>query len=191
MQSAQAYDVNQDRRATNFGQKHLQKYSLPNESDQNHVINVESEMHKNIEEIYALLYSDDDGDYNEVTSTGNQKHKLIDGMYKRLPRPVDSASSVNLHEPRECVSDAKSKYSGGQMYFTRKTEEDNSAVGDIQLRKAKIRESLKILENLTPGAKGKHPLLVIDETIDYLKSLMSQTRMLGVKYHYTISNKYE
>lgn len=83
-------------------------------------------------------------------------------MYKRLPRPVDSASSVNLHEPRECVSDAESKYSGGQMYFTRKTEEDNSAVGDIQLRKAKILESLKILENLTPGGKGKHSLLVID-----------------------------
>ncbi|KAL5096475.1 hypothetical protein RYX36_000802 [Vicia faba] len=209
MQFAQAYEVNQDRWATSFGQKHLPKYSLPDESDQDHVVNEESEMRENTEEINALLYSDgdeDDDEDDEVTSTNHsplsknpfedinedvassdwpsKRHKLIDGGYARLPPPLNSASSVRLNEPSECVSDAESKYSGGQMYFTRKTEEDNnSAVGDIQLRKAKIRESLKILENLTPGAKGKHPLLVIDETMDYLKSLMSQTGMLGVKYH--------
>ncbi|CAL5183230.1 unnamed protein product [Lathyrus oleraceus] len=208
-QFAQAYDVDQDGRATNFCQKHLPKYSLPDESDQDHVVNEESEMHENTEEINALLYSDDDEDDDdeddEVTSTyhsplskkpfedikedvassdwPSKRHKLIDGGYARLPPPLDSASSVRLNEPSECVSDAESKYSGRQMYFTRKTEEDNSSFGDIQLRKAKIYESLRILENLTPGAKGKHPLLVIDETIDYLKSLMSQTGMLGVKNH--------
>ncbi|CAK8530331.1 unnamed protein product [Lathyrus sativus] len=195
-------------RATDFGEKHLPKYSFPDESDQDHVVNEESEMHENTEEINALLYSDDDEDEDEndeVTSTDHsplsqkpfedikedvassdwpsKRHKLIDSGYARLPPPLDSASSVRLNEPSECVSDAESKYSGRQMYFTRKTEEDNSAVSDIQLRKAKIRESLRILENLTPGAKGKHPLLVIDETIDYLKSLMSQTGMLGVKNH--------
>ncbi|XP_058771716.1 transcription factor bHLH143-like [Vicia villosa] len=211
-QFAQAYEVNQERRATSFGQKHLPKYSLPDESDQDHVVNEESEMHENTEEINALLYSDDDED-DEVTSTDHsplsnemtyfiqkpfegikedvassdwpsKRHKLIDGGYARLPPSLNSASSVRLNEPSECVSDAESKYSGSQMYFNTKTkEDDNSADGDIQLRKAKIRESLKILENITPGAKGKHPLLVIDETIDYLKSLMSQTGMLGVKYH--------
>lgn len=208
-QFAQTYKVNPDRRVTSFGQKHLPKYSLPDESDQDHVVNEESEMRENTEEINALLYSDDeddDEDDDEVTSTDHsplskkpfedikedvassnwpsKRHKLIDGGYARLTPTLDSASSVRLNESSDCVSDAESKYSGNQMYFTMKTkEDDNSAVSDVQLRKAKIRESLKILENLTPGAKGKHPLLVIDETIDYLKSLMSQTGMLGVKYH--------
>lgn len=214
-QFAQAYDVNQERHATNFGQKHLPKCSLPEESEQDHVVNEESEMHEDTEEINALLSSDDydSDDDDEVTSTGhspladkrtcliqeqiedteedtassdwpNKKHKLIDGGYTKLPPLVDSASSVRLNELCECVSDAESKHSDGQMYFARQTEEDNSAaVGDNQLKKDKIRETLRILEKLTPGAKGKHPLLVIDETIDYLKSLMSQTGMLGVKYH--------
>lgn len=44
---------------------------MPGESDQDNVVNVESEMHVNTEEINALLYSDDDDDYNEVTSTGH------------------------------------------------------------------------------------------------------------------------
>jgi hypothetical protein len=214
-QFAQACDVNLDGQATNFGHKHFPKYSLPEESDQDNVVNEESEMHEDTEEINALLCSDDydsDDDDDEVTSTNhspsanqmtyliqeqvkdtkedvassdwpNKRHKLIDGRYTRLPPPVDSASSVRLSKPCDSVSDAESKYSGCEMCFARQTEEDNSAVGDIQLKRDKIRETLRILENLTPGAKGKHPLLVIDETIDYLKSLMSQSGMLGVKYH--------
>ncbi|KAK2447002.1 transcription factor bHLH143 [Trifolium repens] len=217
-QFAQACDVNLDGWATNFGHKHFPKYCSPEESDQDHVVNEESEMHEDTEEINALLCSDDydsddDGD-EEVTSTchsplanqmtyliqeqikdtkedvassdwPNKRHKLFDGRYTRLPPPGewDSASSVRLNKPCDSVSDAESKYSGCEMYVARQTEEDNSAVGDIQLKRDKIRETLRILENLTPGAKGKHPLLVIEETIDYLKSLMSQSGMLGVKYH--------
>ncbi|GAU24093.1 hypothetical protein TSUD_388860 [Trifolium subterraneum] len=216
-QFTQACDVNLDGQATNFGQKHFPKYSSPEESDQDHVVNEESEMHEDTEEINALLCSDDydsddDDDDEEVTSTGhsplanqmtyliqeqikdtkedaassdwpNKRHKLIDGRYTRLPPPVDSASSVKQNKPCDSASDAESKYSCGEMYFARQTENDNSAVGDIQLKRDKIRKTLRILENLTPGAKGKHPLLVIEETIDYLKSLMSQSGMLGVKYH--------
>lgn len=200
-QFAQAYDVIEEGQATNVGKKHLPNYSLPEESYKEHLVNEESEMHEDTEEINALLYSDDydsgsDDDDDEVTSTGhspfaakrtylvreqfedtkeevassdwpNKRHKLIDGGYKEFPLPVDSASSVRLNETYdEYVSDA-----------------DNSLVGDIQLKKDKIRESLRVLENLTPGAKGKHPMLVIDETIDYLKSLMSQTGILGMKYY--------
>lgn len=211
---AQAYDVIEEGQATSIGKKHLPNYSLPEESDKDHLVNEESEMHEDTVEINALLYSDDSGsdDDDEVTSTDhsplatkrtcsiqerfedtkeevassdwpNKRHKLIDGGRKRSPPPVDGASSVRLNETCEYVSDAESKYSGGQVHSSRKTEEDNSIVGDIQLKKDKIRESLRVLENLIPGAKGKHPLLVIDGTIDYLKSLMSQTGTLGVNYH--------
>jgi hypothetical protein len=47
-----------DGRATNFGHKHFPKYSLPEESDQDNVVNEESEMHEDTEEINALLCSE-------------------------------------------------------------------------------------------------------------------------------------
>ncbi|RDX66244.1 Transcription factor SAC51 [Mucuna pruriens] len=112
----------------------------------------------------------------EVASSDwpNKRQKLIDGGYNRLPPLVDSASSERLNETCECVSDAESKYSSsGRVYAGRQTKEDNSTAADIQLKKDKIRELLRVLENFIPGAKGKHPLLVIDGTIEYLKSLMS------------------
>ncbi|KAK7328111.1 hypothetical protein VNO77_22207 [Canavalia gladiata] len=213
-QLAQAYDVNEKAQATNMGQKHLPIYSSPEESDKDHIVDEESEMHEDTEEINALLYSDDsdsgsddDDDDDEVTSTGhsplvtkrtyvmqeqfedtkeevassdwpNKRQKSIDGGYNRLPPLVDSASSVRLNETCEYVSDAESKNSSGRVSSARQTKGDNSTAAVIQLKKDKIRESLKVLENLIPGAKGKHPLLVIDGTIEYLKSLMSQTGTL-------------
>jgi hypothetical protein len=47
-----------DGRATNFGHIHFPKYSLPEESDQDNVVNEESEMHEDTEEINALLCSE-------------------------------------------------------------------------------------------------------------------------------------
>ncbi|KAK7302563.1 hypothetical protein RJT34_13455 [Clitoria ternatea] len=212
---AQAYDVNQEAQAAKVGQKHLPIYSLPEESDKDHIINEVSEMHEDTEEINALLYSDDsdfssDGD-DEVTSTGhspmvtkrtnvmqeqfedtkeevassdwpNKRQKLFDGGYNRLSPLVDSVTSVRLNEMCEYVSDAESKYSSSRVYSARQTKGDNSTAADFQLKKDKIRESLRVLENLIPGAKGKHPLLVIDDTIEYLKSFMSQTQTGTLKY---------
>ena len=216
---AQTCDINEEGQTNSMGQKYPANCSLSEESDKDHVVDEESEMHEDTEEINALLYSDDDDgkddddyDYDEVTSTDrsplatkrtyvmqeqfqntkeevdssdwpNKRLKLVDGGYNRSSPPVDSASSVRPNENCECVSDAQSKYSGGWAYSVEKTKVSNSMVGDIQLKKDKIRESLKVLENLIPGAKGKEPLLVIDETVEYLKSLMSQTHTLGVKYH--------
>ncbi|TKY71496.1 Transcription factor SAC51 [Spatholobus suberectus] len=208
-QFAQVYDVNEEAQATNMGLKHIPVYTSPEETGKDHIDNDESEMHEDTEEINALLYSDDDDD--EVTSTGhsplvtkrtyvtqkqfadmkeevassdwpNKKQKLIDGGYNRLPPLVDSATSERLNETCEYVTDAELKYfSSGGVYAARQTKEDNLTAADIQLKKDKIRELLRVLENFIPGAKGKHPLLVIDGTIEYLKSLMSQTGTL--KYH--------
>ncbi|XP_027364500.1 transcription factor bHLH143-like [Abrus precatorius] len=206
-QFAQAYNVNEEARETNKGQKQLPMYTSPEESDKDHIVNEESEMHEDTEEINALLYSDDsdsgsDNDDDEVTSTGhsplvtkrtyvmqeqfedkegevvssdwsNKRRKLIDGGYNRLPSLVDSAGSVRLNEMCEYISDAESKYSCGSQ-----TKRNNLTAADIQLKKDKIRESLRVLENLIPGAKGKHPLSVIDGTIEYLKSWISQTGTL-------------
>lgn len=152
-------------------------------------------------------YDDDDGDDDEVTSTGhsplvtektcvtqeqfvdmkeevvstdwpNKRQKLIDGGFNRLPPLVESASSERLDKVCEYASDVESNYSSsGGVYATRQTKEKSTAA-DIQLKKDKIRKLVRVLENFIPGAKGKHPLLVIDGTIEYLESLMSQTGTL-------------
>jgi len=119
----------------------------------------------------------------EVASTDwpNKRQKLIDGGFNRLPPLVESASSERLNKKCDYASDAESNYSSsGEVYATRETKEKPTDV-DIQLKKDKIRKLLRVLENFIPGAKGKHPLLVIDGTIEYLESLMSKTGTL--KYY--------
>ncbi|KAL2342068.1 hypothetical protein Fmac_010008 [Flemingia macrophylla] len=206
-QFAQVYDVKEEAQATNMGLKHFPIYTSPEETGKDHIDNEESEMHEDTEEINALLYSDDSDDDDEVTSTGhsplvtkrtyvmqeqfadmkeevastdwpNKRQKSINGGYNRLPPLVDSASSKRLNETCEYFSDAESKYASGGVYSPRKIKLDNSTATDIQLKKDKIRELLRVLENFIPGAKGKHPLLIIDGTIDYLKSLMYETSTL-------------
>ncbi|XP_015945645.1 transcription factor bHLH143-like [Arachis duranensis] len=162
----------------------------------------ESEMHEDTEEINALLYSDDDdSDYNdcddnEITSTDhsplvtkrtygmqeqfqhttegvasydwpNKRPKLVDGDCNRSPQPVDSSSSLRPNENHECISDAES-----QNYFGAE-KVGKSIAGDFQLKKDQIRELLRVLENLIPGAKGKQLLFVNDQTIEYLKFLVN------------------
>ncbi|KAJ1386998.1 hypothetical protein SESBI_40312 [Sesbania bispinosa] len=154
-----AYDVNGEGQASNMGQKYQARTYVMQEQFE--------------------------GADEEVASSDwpNKRLKLIDGGYNRSSPPVDSVSLVKLKETCECVSDAESKNSSGWAYSFEKTKVDNSMVDDIKLKRDRIRESLRVLENLIPGAKGKEPLLVIDGTIEYLKFLMSQTGTLGVKYH--------
>ncbi|MED6106567.1 hypothetical protein PIB30_005551 [Stylosanthes scabra] len=109
----------------------------------------------------------------------NKRPKIVDGGYNRSSQPVDSSSLLKPNENYECVSDAESQNSGGWTYSAGKV--GNSMAGDFWLKKDKIRESLRVLESLIPGAKGKEPLFVIDQTIEYLKSLASKTQTHGVR----------
>ncbi|XP_015956122.1 transcription factor bHLH143 [Arachis duranensis] len=202
-----ACDINEKGWTSSMRQNGLADCSLPKKSDNDHVGHEESEMHEDTEEINALLYSDDDdSDYNdcdddEVTSTDhsplvtkrtygmqeqfqhttegvasydwpNKRPKLVDGGCNRSPQPVDSSSSLRPNENHECISDAESQNSFGAEKVGK------SMAGDFQLKKDQIRELLRVLENLIPGAKGKQPLFVIDQTIEYLKSLASKTQHL-------------
>ncbi|XP_061355527.1 transcription factor SAC51-like [Gastrolobium bilobum] len=112
----------------------------------------------------------------------NKRLMLMDGGYNRSSLPVDNASLVKLNETCECASDAESKNSSDWVYSVDKTKVDSSMVGDTKMKRDEIRKSLRVLENLIPGTKGKVPLLVIDGTIEYLKFFMSQNGTLGVKY---------
>ncbi|XP_011012724.1 PREDICTED: transcription factor bHLH143-like isoform X2 [Populus euphratica] len=120
----------------------------------------------------------------EVTSSDgpNKRQKLIDGGYKKSS-PVKTASSVKvegfLGYDNGYDSDMESSYAVGQ------TQKEGlvSILGSKQFRKDKIHATLKILESIIPGAKNKEPLLVLDEAINYLKSLKLKAKTLGVNYH--------
>ncbi|KAJ7946763.1 Transcription factor [Quillaja saponaria] len=111
-----------------------------------------------------------------------KRQKLIDGGYNRSS-PLYTTNSVQLDEANDCVSDAESKYSSRRNCGARLTQEMDSTVGNARLGKDKISGTLRLLESIIPGVKGKHPLLIIDEAIEYLKSLMPDTNTIDLEYH--------
>ncbi|KAK4378571.1 hypothetical protein RND71_000433 [Anisodus tanguticus] len=177
--------------------------------DGSYVNGEESDMHEDTDEIYALLYSSDgtegDGDYNgeddEVTSTDRspctnqglyscgeheqqsaelteevassdgtcKRQRLLDGGYK-------TSSSIESRWPND--DDVEARCIKGSLSPSGKDKDSSLSTRE---RKVKIRETLRILESLIPGIESKDPLLVIDEAIDYLKSLRGKAKALGLE----------
>ncbi|KAK6253313.1 hypothetical protein QUC31_015033 [Theobroma cacao] len=187
--------------------------TLQEEFDENHLSVEESEMREDTEELNALLYSDEedddyhDGDDDEVMSTDhspfpikrnyqnedqvgdvmeevassdgpNKRQKLLNGGHKQSSM-VDTACSVKLEGSHEYDGDAESSYAIGHN----QREEIDSSLRSKQSKKDKIRFTLKILESIIPGAKGKNPLLVLDESIEHLKSLKLEAKSLGLSHY--------
>ena len=201
------YNVVEKEQVDGRGRIDPSKYFLHEESGENKMTRDESEFHEDTEEINALLYSDDnyddedDSEDDEVASTGhspsyekheydefiteedagleglNKRQKLLNGGYKQSS-PVDTASSVNLDRSLEYDSDAESGYAIGQN----QGEEAGSILGKMCFKRDRVRQTLRILESIVPGAEGKDPLLVIDEAIDYLKILKLKAKSLGVSH---------
>ncbi|KAB1206817.1 hypothetical protein CJ030_MR7G008267 [Morella rubra] len=210
--ATELYQVNEEEQAVRVGQIDPRNYILNEESGEN-VIDEETEMHEDTEEINALLYSDDDeeeddyyGDDDEIASTGHspmavkgsyEKHghveyvtdevagvdgpnkiqKLLDGFYKRSS-PIDTASSVKLERSHEYDSDAESGYATG----LNQGQEVGSVLAKMCVKRDKIRETLRSLQRIIPGAEGMDPLTLIDEAIDYLKTLKLKAKSLGVNH---------
>ncbi|KAL4279319.1 hypothetical protein GQ457_03G004390 [Hibiscus cannabinus] len=177
--------------------------ALQEEYDENHLAAEESEMHEDTEELNALLYSDDDyadddgDDDDEVTSTAHspigvkRNHEDQDHVYD-VTEQVASSNGPSKRQKllndgnkqpimadqgsHEYDSDADSSYAIGQNH-------GEETLHDEQSIKDKIRTTLKILESMIPGAKGKNPLLVLDESIDYLKSLKLEAETLEVNHY--------
>lgn len=168
---------------------------------------VQSEMHEDTEELNALLYSDD-GSYSteddEVTSTGHspstmtaqnnqdwfegsieevassdsatKKRKLF-GDYGLSPALMDTASSMKPIRSFPCDNDAESRCEDG---LNEASGEMGSEPAIKRIRKEKIRETVNILQNIIPGGKGKDAIVVLDEAINYLKSLKVKAKALGL-----------
>ncbi|GAV79697.1 hypothetical protein CFOL_v3_23160 [Cephalotus follicularis] len=192
--------------AVNMEQLNPSKLVFHEDSDENHVKDEGGDMHEDTEELNALLYSDygDCSDDDSVMSTDhspfairgsydkqeqvkemtevasatspNKRQKLLDGGYNKSSK-MNNASSAKVEGSQEYDDDdAESSYANGQNpvgkvgYF----------LGKMQSRKDKIRGTLRILESIIPGAKGKDPVVVLDEAIDYLKCLKLKAEARGV-----------
>ncbi|XP_039070111.1 transcription factor bHLH145-like [Hibiscus syriacus] len=166
---------------------------------------VQSEMHENTEELNALLYSDDDGEFtedDEVTSTGHspctmtsaqdeqcegrceevanstrltKKRKLRNGSNSYSPLLMDTANSGNPNKISEYEDDAESSCANGQ---SPRSVDTDSSLGNKRMRKDKIRDTVRVLRSIIPGGEGKDTVVVLDEAIDYLKSLKHKAKTL-------------
>jgi hypothetical protein len=115
----------------------------------------------------------------EVASCGGptKKMKLSDRGYD-FPPFVDTASFV---KPKRCFDyedDAESSYTGGKNIGL--GEQFVPLIGNKRLREDKIRETVRIMQNIVPGGKGKDVTSILDEAISYLISLKHKAMALGV-----------
>ncbi|KAK8642732.1 hypothetical protein V6N13_012065 [Hibiscus sabdariffa] len=163
----------------------------------------QSEMHEDTEELNALLYSDDDSEYTEdeeVTSTGHspstmtaqdeqfegsceevasstrltKKQKLLDGSNRYSPLLMDTTNSGNPNRYSEYEDDADSRCANGQNPGS---SDMDSSSGYKRTRRDKIRETVSVLRSIIPGGEGKDAVVVLDEAIDYLKSLKQKAKI--------------
>lgn len=114
----------------------------------------------------------------EVASSDGprKRQKMLDGGYNKSS-PGYTASSVNLDGSNGYDNDAKS-FVGGQNGV----EGSDCTLGNMWSKKEKIREILRVLESIIPGVKGKDPLLVIDEAIDYLRIAKLKAETQGMSF---------
>lgn len=202
-----AYNLNGEEEGTKKDLKIFSEPVLTDEFNENNEIDVQSEMHEDTEELNALLYSDDDSDSaedDEVTSTGHspstmtdfdrqnwfcgsteevassagttKKRKLFGACDDKL-LTLDTATSVKPNISSELEDDARS--SRANIRSPEFRELDSFSSGK-RMKREKIRETISILQNIIPGGKGKNPIVVLDEAIQYLKSLKSKAETIGL-----------
>ncbi|KAK6126093.1 hypothetical protein DH2020_040207 [Rehmannia glutinosa] len=167
----------------------------------------EDEMREDTEELNALLCSDNDTDFSEddeETSTGHspstmtdngvrdfveeigeevdsfagptKRQKISDGGYTKVPSSyVRDVSSLKTFASSALEDDAESSCGD---YFKQRKEGFKSCCK--RSRKEKIHETLSVLQSVIPNVDGKDAVVVIDEAIQYLRSLKVKVKALGL-----------
>ncbi|KAL1163952.1 hypothetical protein V6Z11_A06G037000 [Gossypium hirsutum] len=133
--------------------------------------NTQSEMHEDTEELNALLYSDDDSYYtdDEVTSAVHSPCTMTAHPEQLEGGGTESvASSIGPTKKRKLLDDDSS------------CANMESSSSNKRLRIEKIHETVSVLRSLIPSGEGKDAIMVLDEAIDYLKSLKLKAKTLGL-----------
>ncbi|XP_076923337.1 transcription factor bHLH145-like [Bidens hawaiensis] len=188
-----------------FGAHKLDINAFINENDRS---DSKSEMREDTEELNALLYSSDDDDDNDDAydnddekSTGHSPNSVTEfreqsqkrkreiesgeeeevassgGLTKR-GKWEDRGNIVNLLEDTASSGESGINCSGNEVCHE---EFDSFSSGNKRMRKEKIKETINLLQDLIPGDKnGKNAIMVIDEAINYLRSLKVKAKALGL-----------
>lgn len=149
-------------------------------------------------------YSEDD---DEVTSTGHSPstmtaHAMPDHFHKEDKEEVASSALPRKRKWKENDAEAliddtaSSRNINGQSnYLSNDDDAESNCVGpknsgfhgmglsssgSKRMRKEKIRETVGLLQEMIPDGKGKDALRVLDEAIDFLKSLKVRAQALGL-----------
>ncbi|GAB4853232.1 hypothetical protein Ancab_017421 [Ancistrocladus abbreviatus] len=181
---------------------------LQEELGENHMVIEGSDMHEDTDEIDALLYSDDDddeshndeenydGEDGDEASTGHSPLTVKDKFEDQAEDITEEVASSNVFSKRRKALDGG--YIKLSLLNTTKTvqtlgsyprdsdadfrcslrEEMSPLKGSKQSRMDKIHDTLKILQTMVPSSKGKDPVVILDEAIDYLKCLKSEAEAL-------------
>ncbi|WOH02701.1 hypothetical protein DCAR_0522090 [Daucus carota subsp. sativus] len=179
-------------------------FSYNANDEQDYEIDGQSEMHENTEELDALLYSDDEGEYSEdeeEASTGHSpstpdnkrvwfdesaeqvssssrpaKKQRVSGGDHDVPSLIDTASSLKSHRCIEHEDTAESSCGNVNNVIG----ELNPASADQRYKMENIRNTISILESIIPDGKGKNSIAVLDDAIQYLRSLKDNAKALGL-----------
>ncbi|KAL3635333.1 hypothetical protein CASFOL_019880 [Castilleja foliolosa] len=159
--------------------------------DENHLTDGddENEMLEDSDEIDALFYSDsddddvDNDDDDEVTSPftteeGYKEERLLEESTKQLACSDDSLKRRKLLDGNYKNPSRAIISSGAETY----SSDDDDIDSDKREKKVKIRQALRMLESIIPGLNKKDPLSVIDNAVNYLKSLRIEAKALGISY---------
>ncbi|XP_039010249.1 transcription factor bHLH143-like [Hibiscus syriacus] len=111
------------------------------------------------------------------SSSGNKRTRLVDKIPETLPLLMDTAISVNPNRCSEYEDDADSSCVNDQNPVS---GDANSSTGYKRMRIDKIRMTVGVLRSLIPSGEGKDAIMVLDETIDYLKSLKLKAKAFGL-----------
>lgn len=137
------------------------------------------EMHEDTEEIDALLYSESDYFANEEEiSTGHSPLDMGEESLcsyhpaKRLR--VDSTESQDL-----LVDTASSGISPSTLFVPDDDHIDPSLISSGRRKREKIQATVSALRRIIPGGKGKDTASVLEEAIQYLKSLKLRAVAMG------------
>lgn len=191
----------------NVGEPSLMKLITQTELGENYTSSESGDIREDTEEINALLSfymeeddddhndDDDDGENDELTSTGHSPFATIggvadDGKVWELTEEVDSTDGSTKRQKLLDGAYKKSSFGFGSSNYgddvesscakSKELDEDADSILSIRQRQAKIQEKLRILETILPGFKSKDPVLIIDEAINYLKSLRQKAKAMGV-----------
>lgn len=157
-------------------------------------ISEEDEMHEDTEEIDALLYSDSEYIYDyEESSTGHspldmEEEENASSYLLAKRRRVDSAEIDAL-----LMDTASSAVTPLPHYLREDGGNDLSFVGCIGkgddktgkggrgrcYKRERIRATVSMLKRIIPGGQSKDTASVLDEAIQYLKSLKLQAKAMG------------